>query len=241
MAIALPATDALAVASVTAIRSGDAKSLTRLLEQRPELATAQIIDDRGGIGRTLLHVVTDWPGYYPNGPETVALLLAAGADPDANTGGDRPETPLHWAASSDDLDVAEALIDGGARIDIPGGSIGTPLENAVGYGCWHVARLLYAQGARADKLWVAAGLGLLPLVCEHVEQSPPPERGEIDHAFWQACHGGQLRVAAYLLEHGADIDAAPDHHTARPVEIAGSPDTRRGLLVDWLKRRATSS
>lgn len=135
--------------------------------ERPELATAQIVDNRGGIGRTLLHVVTDWPGYYPNGPDTVALLLAAGADPDANTGGGRPETPLHWAASSDDLDVAEALIDGGATDDA-GGSIGTPLENAVGYGCWHVARLLYAQGARADKLWVAAGLGLLPLVREHV-------------------------------------------------------------------------
>jgi len=42
--------------------------------------------------------------------------------------------------------VAEALISGGAALDVPGGSIGTPLENAVGYGCWHVARLLVAPG-----------------------------------------------------------------------------------------------
>ena len=43
-----------------------------------------------------------------------ALLLEAGADPNDDTGGDCPETPLHWAASSDDADVAAVLIDGGA-------------------------------------------------------------------------------------------------------------------------------
>jgi uncharacterized protein len=239
--VSLPATDAAAVALVAAIRSGDSETLTRLLADRSELVTARIVDTKGGIGRTPLHIITDWPGYYPNGPKTVELLLAAGADPDANTGGGRPETPLHWAASSDDLEVAEALIDGGATIDVPDGSIGTPLENAVGYGCWHVARLLRAHGARVDKLWVAAGLGLLPLVQEHVEQTPPPDRSDIDHALWQACRGGQLRVAAYLLQHGADINTTPDHNTARPIEIAGAPDTRRGLLIDWLTQRATTA
>lgn len=39
--------------------------------------------------------------------------------------------------------------------------IGTPLDNAVGYGCWHVARLLAARGARVDRLWHAASLGML--------------------------------------------------------------------------------
>ncbi len=236
----LAATDAVAVALVAAIRSGDDESLSRLLTERRELATARLVD-RCGVARTLLHVVTDWPGYFPDGPRTVERLLAAGADPDATTtGGRQPETPLHWAASSDDLEVAQALIAGGAAIDVPGGSIGTPVENAVGYGCWHVARLLCARGARVDKLWVAAGLGLLPLVREHVEDTPPPNRGDIDHAFWQACHGGQLRVAAYLLEHGADIDTIPDHNSARAAEIAAAPDTRRGLLIDWLRKRTTT-
>jgi hypothetical protein len=73
-------------------------------------------------------------------------LLDAGADPDAAGSGSYAETPLHWAASTDDVDVAAALIDGGANIEAPGGSIaGTPLANAVGYGCWHVARLLVEQ------------------------------------------------------------------------------------------------
>jgi uncharacterized protein len=237
----LPTTDTVAVEIVAAIRSGDGRSLSRILAERPELAATRLVDARG-VSRTLLHVATDWPGYFPDAPRTVDRLVAAGADPDAvTTGGGRPETPLHWAASSDDLEVAEALIAGGATIDVPGGSIGTPLENAVGYGCWHVARLLHARGAQVDELWVAAGLGLLPLVREHVEQAPPPDRGDIDHAFWQACHGGQLRVAAYLHEHGADIGATPDHNDARPVEIAGAPDTRRGLLVDWLAQLGTTS
>jgi len=61
--------------------------------------------------------------------------------------------------------------------------------------------------------------------------------GEIDHAFWQACHGSQRRTAAYLLEHGADSNASPEHNTARPVEIARAPDTRRELLAQWLTQR----
>jgi Ankyrin repeats (many copies) len=121
----LRATDSMAVALVAAIRRGDDESLSQILTERPELATTRLVD-QCGVTRTPLHVVTDWPGYFPNAPRTVERLLAAGADPDATTtGGGQPETPLHWAASSDDLDVAHALIAGGASIDVPGGSIGT--------------------------------------------------------------------------------------------------------------------
>lgn len=69
----------------------------------------------------------------------VHLLIDAGADPNALTtggGSDTPapgsETPLHYAARSDDVDVAGALIDRGADLETPDGTIGTPLDNAVG-------------------------------------------------------------------------------------------------------------
>ncbi|WP_202426233.1 ankyrin repeat domain-containing protein [Streptomyces sp. HUCO-GS316] len=94
--------------------------------------------------------MADWPGYFPNGARIVPLLVAAGADPNAH--GPGGESPLHWAAGSDDADVAAALIDSGADIEAPHGSIGTPLDNAVGYACWHVAALPAARGARVDKL-----------------------------------------------------------------------------------------
>src|SRR5581483_10882244 len=49
-----------------------------------------------------------------------------------------------------DADVARALIDGGANIEAAGASIagGSPLNDAVGYGCWQVTRLLVAATHR---------------------------------------------------------------------------------------------
>jgi ankyrin repeat protein len=165
-------------------------------------------------------------------------LIAAGADPNAQgTGGKFAETPLHWAASSDDVDVAAALIDGGADIEVLGGSIadGTPLDNAVGYGCWHVARLLVERGARVDKLWHAAALGMVSRLEELMSGEPAPSADELNAAFWQACHGGQRRAANFLLARGADIHAIPDYTRLTAVEAAGGLDTRRDTMVAWLK------
>lgn len=69
----------LAVAVVEAIRTGDLPVLRRLLTEHPWLATARIGDDPRGMSRTLLHVVTDWPGHFPNGAATVKLLVERGA------------------------------------------------------------------------------------------------------------------------------------------------------------------
>jgi len=228
--------DPLAVGLVRAIRAGDVTALTQLLDQHSGLASARIQGPK--VSRTPLHVAADWPGYFPNAPQVVRLLLDAGADPDAPvSGAAHAETALHWAASSDDVEVAEALIDGGANIEAPGASIagGTPLDDAVGYGCWHVARLLVARGARVDKLWHAAALGLLPRVVELLEASPPPTSEDIDEAFWQACHGSQRRTAEYLLSRGADLDAHPGYARETPFEIAGTLDTRTENLVTWLR------
>ncbi|MGI8756455.1 MAG: ankyrin repeat domain-containing protein [Acidimicrobiales bacterium] len=61
--------------------------------------------------RTLLHVVTDWPGHFPNGAEAVRTLIDSGADPNARFTGPHTETPLHWAAGSDDVEVLDALLE----------------------------------------------------------------------------------------------------------------------------------
>jgi uncharacterized protein len=231
--LTLPRDDPAAVELTRVIQRGDLDGLRGLLAERPELATARMLGRTGG-WRTPLHVAADWPGYFPDAPATVRLLLAAGADPDDDTGGERPETPLHWAASSDDVDVAVALIEGGAKLETPGGSIGTPLDNAVGYGCWHVARLLVARGAAVDRLWHAAALGMLARLEELL---PAAAAEDIDNAFWQACHGGQRRAAERLLAAGADIGALPDYANGQTaLQISVTAGTRRELLADWLRR-----
>src|SRR5262249_3521990 len=141
MAIDLAPTDPLAVQLKSAVQSGAVDELATLLAEQPGAANARIAGRRGG-WRTPLHLAADWPGDFPNGPAVVRLLIQAGADPSAPSNEGPSETPLHWAASSDDVEVAIALIDGGADLEARGGSIagGAPLANAVGYGCWHVAR-----------------------------------------------------------------------------------------------------
>ena len=232
----LPDGDPLEKELKTVIHSGDLDRLQRLLQQHPGLAAARFESRRGGLGASLL-MAADWPGFFPNGAKVVAALIAAGADPNARTEGERGETPLHWAASSDDADVAEALIDGGADINAPDGSIGTPLANAIGYGCWQVADLLVARGARIELLWVAAALGKMARIEELCAAEPAPTADDINHAFWQACHGGQPRAAAYLLARGADLQWMPDYAKEPPLAMAKGPGTRWGITESWLRER----
>jgi uncharacterized protein len=240
VAKSVPADDPLAVAVAAAIHNGDMATLERLLADNPDLANLQAQGRKGGY-RTPLHVVADWPGFFPDGPAVVRLLLANGADP--NGGAEvygRGETPLHWAASSDDVDVAEALIDGGADIEALGGSIagGSPIDNAIGYGCWRVARQLVQRGARVDKLWHAAALGMLARTEELLHGASTEE---INNAFWQACGGGQRRVAELLLARGADLNWVPEYAKGTPLDQAGGIDTGRAALVSWLKERGARS
>ncbi|HEY1523396.1 MAG TPA: ankyrin repeat domain-containing protein [Solirubrobacteraceae bacterium] len=224
------------------IHSGDLDALRVLLTERPELASVRMIGRHGPEGgwRTPLHAAADWPGYFPAAPAAVALLLEKGADPNDDTGGGRPETPLHWAASNDDVDVAIALIDGGADLETPGGSIGTPLDNAIGYSCWHVARLLAARGARVEKLWHAGALGMLDRM-ERILGETPSAADEVSQAFWHACSGGQRRAAEYLLARGADLNWVPEYAEGSPLDAANSSGTRRANVVSWLRERGATS
>ena len=182
--------------------------------------------------RTLLHVVTDWPGHFPNGAEIVATLVGAGADVNARFTGPHTETPLHWAASSDDVAVLDALLDAGADIEARGAVIGggTPIADATAFGQWQAARRLLERGARTT-MWEAAALGLLDRVDGYFQQDPPPSTDDATGAFWGACHGGHRPVAEYLFDRGADINwVGWDDLT--PLDVA----QRSGAtaLVEWL-------
>jgi ankyrin repeat protein len=206
-AAVIDAGEPVAVAAVSAIRAGDVAALEEQLRERPGLATARL--ERNGVGRTLLHVVTDWPGHFPNGAASVAALVGAGADVNAPVTGPHAETPLHWAASSDDVEVLDALLDAGADIDAPGAVVagGSPLRDATAFGQWSAARRLVERGAQTTS-FDAAALGLVDrLQADFALRRPAQE--ELDDAFWAACHGGQRQMAEYLLARGADLDFIP--------------------------------
>jgi hypothetical protein len=242
--LVLNAEDPLAVAAVEAIHGGDVATLRRLLADNPGLATARLGDydgrPDGGMSRTLLHVVTDWPGHYPNEVAAVAALIQAGSDVNARFTGPHTETALHWAASSDDVEVLDALLDAGAEIDAPGAVIGggTPLDDATAFAQWQTARRLVERGARTT-LWHTATLGLLDRLWPYFTGTTRPATAEINSAFWGACHGGQRQAAQYLLDHGADLNWTPDWENMTPLDAAA----RSGAVevVDWLREHGAET
>jgi len=113
------------------------------------------------------------------------------------------------------------------------------LENAIGYGCWRVARLLLNHGARVEKLWHAAALGMTSKVEKFFQEGPMPSNEELNSAFWQACSGGYRRTAEYLFARGADLNWVPDYAKGTPLDIASQAglDTGRQALLDWLRAK----
>lgn len=228
----------LARAVSEAVRSGTVEALQDLLTAHPGLATARVGDTRSA--RTLLHLATDWPGHLPHGPATVTALVAAGADVNARFTGAHRETPLHWAASTDDVPVLDTLLDLGADIEADGGVIGdgTPLADAVAFGQWRCARRLVERGARTT-LWQAAALGETDRVAaSFTSEADPPTAEDITNALWCACHGGQQETADYLLRRGGDLNwVGHDRLTALDAaDRAGRP-----ALVAWLREQGARS
>jgi ankyrin repeat protein len=227
--------DPLALAVTSAIHAGRVDELRDLLAKHPELAQGWI-DDRKGVSRTLLHIASDWPGHFPNAAMIVTTLIDAGTDANAvvnlpNSNG-AAETALHSAASSDDVAVIDALLDGGADIEAPGAVFtgGTAMSDAVVFAQWNAARRLLARGARTT-LWQSAALGIADRVHLHFTTGTPPATRDVTNAFWHACRGGQRETAEYLLQRGADLNwIGYDHRT--PLQVARESGVTE--LVDWL-------
>jgi hypothetical protein len=228
-------TEPLAQALMSAIQTGDVEALRQLLDSEPSISKGRIVDPKGA-SRTLLHVAADWPGHFPNVAQTIELLIERGADPDASmVGGNAPEKPLHWAASSNDVDALNALLDGGANIESPGAIFtnGTAMSDAVIFAQWNAARRLFDRGAKTT-LTESAGLGLLDRLAACFEQEPVPTGDQVTAALWHACRGGQLQTAQYLAGTGANINWVGWDKIA-PLD--GALQSGNQDLVAWLRNQ----
>jgi ankyrin repeat protein len=128
------------------------------------------------------------------------VLVRAGAELNPASVGKQEESPRHWAASSDDIDALDALLDAGADINATGAVIGgsTALNDATAFAQWDAARRLVERGAQISAR-EAAALGLTDRLGSESPDS-------LDELLWAACHGGHRHTAEYLLEAGADIN-----------------------------------
>ena len=118
--------------------------------------------------------------------DDLAAALAAGADPDAR---DAHGFPALWqAAARGMLDTMELLASHGARFELPNNDGETPLHAAAGGGQVRAVKFLLELGANPNS-------GNL--------------RGETPlHDTALGTHHTRLEIAAALLEHGADVNAA---------------------------------
>jgi uncharacterized protein len=226
----------LVVEITGAVQRGQADQVRHLLDKYPGLARARIVKDGESAGaRTLLHLFADWPGHRRNPQEIVSVLHQAGADLNASkdargTGG---ETPLHWAASNDDVELVDALLNPGANVDAPGSVVAGlgPVADAAVFGGKRAGIRLVERGARTN-LYQAAALGLVDRVRGELVTDPGPDGERVTAAFWAACGGGHEAVAELLLAKGADVNWV-GWGDETPLDVARRAEAPE--LVAWLQ------
>jgi ankyrin repeat protein len=166
-----------------------------------------------------------WNSVWGGHTARLKLALVLGADVDTrNEGG---ETPLLWAASAGEVELARLLIRHGADLHVTTEDGFRPLHRAIGpplHGTLaesaEMVVLLIESGADVN---AAAESGWTPLLLAaqrgHVELAellvrrgadvnvalPDGQTALHTSAFW-----GHTEVAELLIEHGADVNAKTD-------------------------------
>jgi ankyrin repeat protein len=178
----------------------------------PEKA-AVVIGDRAEPADQLLEAVRKGDGAE------MALLLAAGADPNASNASEVAptiSTAQYQAVAYGRLDTARLLLDAGADPDRANAYGETPLILAAGNGQLEVLRLLLDAGADPD---CAASQGITPLIMAAANGHPEvlrlllargaavdaadPNAGRT--AFHFACYNNQAGCAEALARAGCDV------------------------------------
>lgn len=217
---------------MTAVVLGDAGRVREAIARDPAIATSP--DTR--TGWTPLHVAcaSRWhrldPARAPGLAEVARLLLDAGADPVARTGGPRPDwTPLRCAvAGAANPDITRLLL---ARA--PNVSETTALSALISAGDIESAGMLLDAGATAAERGDTEAVRLM------LDLGFPVDARRGDHgstALHAAAYSGSSETARLLLARGADIEARDITWDSTPLEWAkvGSGERpRTSPHPDW--------
>lgn len=231
---------------IIAMNTGATAEIEELLAKNPGLAR----DKLDGNERTSLHHATDWPGHKPTVARSIELLVASGADVHAvfpHPEGGSAETPLHFAASSNDVEALDALLDAGADIDAVGGVIQdcAPFEEAVIFQHYAAASRLLERGAQTYLAGIAA-LNRLDLVGDFFDRDGklrtdvgrlpnwnvfPPSQVVLDRALQFACSAGHLEMAQFIHARGGDPASISPVNT---TPLDGAMKGEHHDVVAWL-------
>jgi ankyrin repeat protein len=227
-----------------AVEAHDLEALRAEVDRSPDLVSA-----RGTNGNDLL-------GMAGGDVRLVSFLLERGADP--AHGNVHGWTPLHQAAYSNDLRLAQLLLDAGVPVDVSArGDGGTPLVVALFWGNRETAELLAGHGLAPGNLRVAAGLGhrelldqlagsdgrLVPAASEHrgfyrphsgfpIWRASADPQEVLDEALSWAARNDRAEALDVLVARGAAVDAEVNRGTALAWAAAcGRTDAVRRLLA----------
>ncbi len=228
-----------------AVEARNPQRLAALLDRSPEL-----VGLRGTNGNDLLGMAGSTGDV-----RLVELLLERGADP--ARGNAHGWTPLHQAAYSGRVDLAEMLLAAGAPTDTSArGDGGTPLVIALFWGHPVPPALVERIGLAPGNLRVAAGLGRTDMIAELVAPDgtlapaagthrgfyrphggfpfwkPSDDPQEVlDEALSWAARADRAEAVNLLVERGANLEA--DVYRGTPLMWAaafGRIDAVRALL-----------
>jgi hypothetical protein len=227
--------------AVDAIVSGDIDRLKILLKESPELVHQRSARPHKAM---LIHytaangVEDERQKTPPNIVEITELLLAAGAEVDAETNGGTTlglaATSCHPRLAGVQIELLKTLIAYGACVDgVPGGW--NPLLASLHNGRPEAAFYLAQRGAKLD-LEASAGVGRLDLVQTYfnddgsLKDAATPK--QMQSGFMWACEYGRNEVVEFLLDKGIDIQTGENTDmTGLHWAIVGAQlDTIRLLL-----------
>lgn len=185
---------------------------------------------RDTFGRTLLHsaACNDRAGI-------IRLLLQTCQDLDINAQGNAGETALHDSVRFDYLETTKALLEFGARTDIPNNAGRTPVRSAKDAGQTHILEVRENEVRPVHKvdtfkvdseipIWMAVQRDDLDSLRERIPRASIDELNQLspdsnETSLHLACHKVRPEVVQMLLEAGAFVDPL-DNFSRTPLVVA---------------------